>query len=86
MRSIGLFGAIELVRNRKTREPMAPFNTTSQEMNQLKARLFEKGLFMYTHWNILLIVPPLIISEAELNEGLSIIDQALEITDQAAVT
>ncbi len=41
---------------------------------------------MYTHWNILLIVPPLIISEAELNEGLSIIDQALEITDQAAVT
>jgi taurine--2-oxoglutarate transaminase len=86
VRSIGLFGAIELVRNRKTREPMAPFNTTSEEMKQLKARLLEKGLFLYTHWNILLIVPPLIISEAELNEGLSIIDQALEITDKAAVT
>jgi taurine---2-oxoglutarate transaminase len=86
VRSIGLFGAIELVRNRKTREPMAPFNTTSQEMRELKNKLLEKGLFMYTHWNILLIIPPLIITETELNEGLSIIDQVLEITDKAAVT
>jgi taurine--2-oxoglutarate transaminase len=86
VRSIGLFGAIELVRNRKTREPMAPFNSTSEDMKQLKAKLLEKGLFMYTHWNILLIVPPLIITEKELNEGLSIIDEALALTDRAAVT
>jgi taurine--2-oxoglutarate transaminase len=86
VRSIGLFGAIELVRNRKTREPMAPFNSTSQEMVKLKTKLLEMGLFLYTHWNILLIVPPLIITKDELDEGLSIIDQALEITDQAAVT
>jgi taurine--2-oxoglutarate transaminase len=86
VRSIGLFGAIELVRDRKTREPMAPFNGKSTEMTQLREKLMEKGLFLYTHWNILLIVPPLIITKNELNEGLSIIDRVLEITDQAAVT
>jgi len=86
VRSIGLFGAIELVRDRETREPMAPFNGKSPEMTQLRERLLEKGLYLYTHWNILLIIPPLIINEKELNDGLSIIDQALEITDKAAVT
>jgi taurine--2-oxoglutarate transaminase len=63
VRSIGLFGAIELVRDRKTREPMAPFNGKSPEMTQLRDKLLEKGLFLYTHWNILLIIPPLIINE-----------------------
>ncbi|MBN2677052.1 MAG: aminotransferase class III-fold pyridoxal phosphate-dependent enzyme [Anaerolineaceae bacterium] len=86
VRSIGLFGGIELVRNRETREPMAPFNEKSAEMSKLREQLLEKGLFLYTHWNILLIVPPLIINEQELNEGLSIIDQALEITDSVVVT
>jgi taurine--2-oxoglutarate transaminase len=46
----------------------------------------EKGLYLYTHWNNLLIIPPLIITGTELNDGLSIIDQALEITDKVAVT
>jgi taurine--2-oxoglutarate transaminase len=86
VRSIGLFGAIELVRDRKTREPMAPFNGKSPEMTQLREKLLEKGLYLYTHWNNLLIIPPLIITEKELNDGLSIIDQALEITDKVAVT
>jgi len=86
VRSIGLFGAIELVRNQKTREPLAPFNGSSPEMVQLSARLLDKGLFLYTHWNNLLIIPPLIITAGELNEGLSIIDQALEIADKAVVT
>jgi taurine--2-oxoglutarate transaminase len=86
VRSIGLFGAIELVRNQKTREPMVPFNSSSVEMVQLKTRLLEEGLFLYTHWNNLLIIPPLIITESEINQGLSIIDQALEIVDKAVVT
>jgi taurine--2-oxoglutarate transaminase len=86
VRSIGLFGAIELVRDRKTREPMAPFNGKSPEMTQLREKLLDRGLFLYTHWNILLIIPPLIITDKELNDGLSIIDEALEITDKVAVT
>lgn len=82
VRSIGLFGAIELVKDRKTREPMAPFAGTSSEMQTLKKYLLEKGLFLYTHWNLLLIIPPLIITSDQLAEGFSIIDKGLEITDK----
>jgi taurine--2-oxoglutarate transaminase len=84
VRSIGLFGVIELVRDRKTRQPMAPFNQSSPEMDSLRRRLLERGLFAYTHWHTLLLLPPLIITEAELAEGFAIIDEALAITDAAA--
>lgn len=83
VRSIGLFGVIELVRDRRTREPMAPFDGSSPEMIALRKRLLDQGLFLYSHWHTLLIIPPLIISEAELAEGFKILDEALEITDQA---
>lgn len=83
VRSIGLFGAIELVKNRHTREPMAPFGSSSPEMNALKKYLLEHGLFLYTHWNIVLIIPPLIITPEQLAEGFSIIEKGLEITDAA---
>jgi taurine---2-oxoglutarate transaminase len=84
VRSIGMFGVIELVRDRATREPMAPFNGSSPEMNRLKKYLLDHGIFLYTHWHTLLMIPPLIITPEELQEGFAIIDQALEITDQAA--
>jgi taurine--2-oxoglutarate transaminase len=84
VRSIGLFAAVELVRSRKTREPMAPFNGTSPEMTSLRKEMLARGLYVYIHWNTVLIVPPLIITEEELDEGLSILDQALKITDAAA--
>jgi len=82
VRSIGLFGVIELVRDRRTREPMAPFDSSSPEMIALRKRLLDQGLFLYSHWHTLLIIPPLIISEAELAKGFKILDEALEITDQ----
>ncbi len=84
VRSIGLFGAIELVKNRETREPVCPFAGTSAEMTALKKYLVEKGLFLYTHWNLLLVIPPLIITDEQLAEGFSIIDKGLEITDRIA--
>ncbi len=83
-RSIGLFGAIELVRNRNTRQPLAPFNATSSEMIAIRQYLLDHGLFIYAHWNTLLIIPPLIITEEQLEEGFALIDQALEIADSAA--
>jgi len=83
-RSIGLFGVMELVKNRKTREPMAPYRGSSPEMNALKKFCLDKGLFLYTHWHTVLIIPPLIITPEQLNEGFSILDEALKITDQAA--
>ncbi len=81
-RNIGLFGIIELVKNRKTKEPLSPFNETSKVMVSLKKRLLEKGLFAYTHWHTLLIIPPLVITKQELADGFAIIDEALEIADR----
>lgn len=83
VRSIGLFGVIDLVRNRKTRKPMAPFNGSSEEITAIRKYMLEKGLFIYTHWNTILIIPPLIITKEQLAEGFEIIDKALEITDKA---
>ncbi len=84
VRSIGLFGIIEVVKNRATKEPMAPWNSSSPEMNALKKYCTEHGLFVYTHWHTILIIPPLIITEEQLKEGFAVLDKALEITDQAA--
>lgn len=83
VRNIGLFGIIELVKDRKTKEPLAPWNSSSPEMSALKKYCTDHGLFVYTHWHTVLIIPPLIITEAELKEGMDILDKALEITDQA---
>jgi taurine--2-oxoglutarate transaminase len=83
-RSIGLFGVIELVKNRKTREPMAPFNGSSPEMMALKKAVLEKGLFLYTHWHTVLIIPPLTISPEQLAEGFEILEEALQFTDRTA--
>ena len=85
VRSIGLFGVLELVRNRVTKEPMAPFNGTSPEMQKLGAFLKENGMYAFINWNNLFTNPPLCITEAQLREAFELIDRGLEITD-AAVT
>jgi taurine--2-oxoglutarate transaminase len=85
VRNIGLFGILELVRDRKTKEPMAPWNGSAPEMVALKKYCTDHGLFLYTHWHTVLIIPPLIITEEELKEGMDILDKALEITDKAVV-
>jgi len=84
VRSIGLFGILELVRDRQTKEPMAPFNGNSPEMVALRKDLLDHGLYLYTHWHTVLIIPPLIINEEQLVEGFAVLDKALAITDQAA--
>jgi taurine--2-oxoglutarate transaminase len=83
VRSIGLFGVLELVRNRATKEPMAPFNGSSPEMAKLGAYLREQGMYAFINWNNLFTNPPLCITEAQLQESFAIIDRALEITDAA---
>ncbi len=85
VRSIGLFGAIELVRSRKTMEPLAPFNGTSPEMKAVAQALLDAGLFTFVRWNTIMTNPPLCINEAELDEGFEILDTALEIGDRASV-
>ncbi|MBI4886849.1 MAG: aminotransferase class III-fold pyridoxal phosphate-dependent enzyme [Acidobacteria bacterium] len=83
VRSIGLFGIVELVRNRQTREPMAPFNGTSPEMAALGRFFRQEGLFTFVRWNYFFTNPPLTITEAELREGFAIIDRGLTVADQA---
>jgi taurine--2-oxoglutarate transaminase len=83
VRSIGLFGVVELVRNRATREPMAPFNGTSAEMAALGKFFRDEGLFTFVRWNYFFTNPPLCITEAELREAFAIIDRALAVTDRA---
>jgi taurine---2-oxoglutarate transaminase len=84
-RNIGLFGIVELVRNRETREPMAPFNGASPEMQALGKFFRQEGLYTLVRWNSFYTNPPLCITEAEMREAFAIIDKGLEITDQAVV-
>jgi taurine--2-oxoglutarate transaminase len=86
VRSIGLFGIVELVRNRTTKEPMAPFNGTSPEMAALGRFFREEGLFTFVRWNYFFTNPPLCITDAEMREAFAIIDRGLEITDKAVVS
>jgi taurine--2-oxoglutarate transaminase len=83
VRSIGLFGIVELIRNRKTRQPMAPFNGTSDEMAALGRFFREQGLYTFVRWNTFFTNPPLCINEQQLREAFAIIDRGLEIMDKA---
>jgi taurine---2-oxoglutarate transaminase len=82
-RSIGLFGLVELVRDRAKKTPMAPFNGTSEEMTALSKFFRQEGLYTFVRWNTFFTNPPLCITEPQLREAIAIIDRGLEITDRA---
>ena len=87
VRSIGLFAVIELVKDKETKEPLAPWNAKPHEMGvmaQVPAALRERGMYTFSKWNWIFVVPPLSISEVELSEGLRILDEVLDITDTGA--
>jgi taurine---2-oxoglutarate transaminase len=77
----GLFSVLELVRDKETKEPLAPFNGTSPEMGKLAAYLKSKHLYAFTRFNMLWVCPPLILSREELREGLDIIEEGLRLVD-----
>jgi taurine--2-oxoglutarate transaminase len=77
VRSIGLFGIVELVKDRQTMEPLAPFNGTSEPMNQLRRIFREEGLYTFVRFNYFFANPPLTITEEELRHGFDIFDRAL---------
>jgi len=83
-RNTGLLGCLELVRNRGTKEPMAPFNAGPGDMtvmNQVAARLKQLGMYTFVRWNYVFIAPPLCITREQIDEGLAIISDALTIAD-----
>jgi taurine--2-oxoglutarate transaminase len=83
VRNIGLFGVIELVKNRATKEPLAPYTGGGPEMTKLGAFLKDKGVYAFTWRNLLHTNPPLCVTEAELREVFTIINEALAIADEA---
>lgn len=83
-RNTGLLGCIELVKNRKNKEPMAPWNANPSEMeimNKVNAKLVELGMFTFVRWNYIFVAPPLCITKDQVNEGLDIISKAISIAD-----
>ncbi len=84
-RNTGLLGCLELVRNRKTKEPMAPFNASPDEMkvmNKVAAKIKELGMYTFVRWGFIFIAPPLCITKEQIDEGLEIISQAITIADE----
>jgi taurine--2-oxoglutarate transaminase len=84
VRGLGTFWAIELVRNRETREPMVPYNAAGADakpMVDLANACKAAGLWPFTHFNRLHVVPPCNTPVDEVNQGLAIIDEALAVTD-----
>lgn len=84
-RTTGLLGCIELVRNRKTKEPMAPWNATPSQMeimNKVSAKLAELGMFTFVRWNYIFTCPPLCITKDEMDEGLEIISKGIAVADE----
>jgi len=76
IRGVGTFWGMDLVTDRATRAPLAPYGGTSPAMSELVAACKSRGLFPFVHFNRMHIVPPCTITEAELNEGFAILDQA----------
>lgn len=84
-RTTGLLGCIELVKNRKTKEPVTPWNAESSEMdvtNKMAAKIRELGMFTFVRWNWIFTCPPLCVTKEQIDEGLDIISQAIEIADR----
>ncbi|MCR1161446.1 aspartate aminotransferase family protein [Paenarthrobacter sp. UW852] len=81
VRGKGVFWAIELVRNRATREPLAPYGSSSPEMNQLVAACKSRGLIPFANFNRIHVVPPCNISVEDARAGLAILDEVLDMAD-----
>ncbi|MFW0775516.1 aspartate aminotransferase family protein [Paenarthrobacter nitroguajacolicus] len=84
VRGRGVFWAIELVKNRGTREPLAPYGSSSPEMNQLVAACKSRGLIPFANFNRIHVVPPCNISIEDARTGLAILDEVLDIADTFA--
>jgi len=82
IRNIGLFGILELVRDRATYEPLAPYNGASPETKAVGKYLRDHGLYTFVRWNTIMTNPPLTITEEQLADGFAIIDAALDLADQ----
>jgi taurine--2-oxoglutarate transaminase len=85
VRGLGCFWGLELVRSRETREPLVPFNAggeAAEPMSRLMKAALGRGLYLMTHWNVVMVCPPLTITREELEEGVAILDEVLAVADE----
>ena len=85
VRGLGVFWALELVRDRETREPLVPYNASgaaAAPMGEFAAACKERGLWPFVHFNRTHVVPPCTTSAQEIEEGVAILDEALEVADR----
>jgi taurine--2-oxoglutarate transaminase len=84
VRGLGVFWALELVRDRTTREPLVPYNAAgagAKPMTEFAAACKQRGLWPFTHFNRTHVVPPCTTSADEVRQGIAILDEALEVAD-----
>ncbi|OPJ59148.1 aminotransferase class III-fold pyridoxal phosphate-dependent enzyme [Clostridium chromiireducens] len=83
VRYIGLFSAVELVKNKESKEPLVPYGKDPEGiMGKILGLLKERKFMTYTHENMILVAPPLIITKEQLEEELAKLDEVLEIVDK----
>lgn len=85
-RNTGLLGCLELVKNKSTKDPIAPFNAKADQLsitNKIAAKIKELGMYTFVKWNYIFIAPPLCVTKEQIDEGLAIISEALLIADDA---
>ncbi len=81
VRGLGVFWALDLVADRRTKEPLAPYGGTSPAIAELMGAAKRAGLLLFSNYHRIHVVPPCTISEAELDEGLRILDDVLFLAD-----
>jgi taurine--2-oxoglutarate transaminase len=80
VRGLGCFWGLELVKDRATREPLVPFNASgdaARPVSALGKQALADGLYLMTHWNVVMVCPPLTITREELDEGIAVLGRAL---------
>jgi len=83
VRHIGLFSAIELVKDKETREPLVPYGKDPEGiMKKIIGMLLAEGFYTYSHENMILVTPPLIITEEELRTAMEVMDKVLTAVDK----
>jgi taurine--2-oxoglutarate transaminase len=88
VRGLGCFWGLELVKSRETREPLVPFDGAGEDaapVTRLAKAALERGLYLMTHWNVIMVCPPLTITREELEEGIAVLDECLSIADEYCV-
>lgn len=83
VRYIGLFSAVELVKDKSTKEPLVPYGRDPQGvMKQILGKLKQKGFMTYSHENMIIIAPPLIITKEQLLEELLKFEEVMEVVNE----